>query len=319
MATLNVIPYATVQAALQEAHQNFRETRKYNTNFHTREEITAVLPNVTHYDPDDQPWILLEPWLDLITSSRGLQERDIHRILLPGKFLVHLIHASGVGLQLGRVSASDAEDLADAFPKLTTQGEIIENVAQKDKYFVRLDTCSLKDAIAGAGPLQSTTDLWTRLATSARGMTGLKDLRKAGMPIYLYLFSWDETLRTNLEYRVYCPPDTDKIAGISQYEWHAPWHHADAKEEHEDIADRLLSNCKRLHEKIMTHPAMTEVLRSRGFVFDVVADPVTQNVRLIELNDFGALSGCGACLYHWVRDARLLYGLNERVEVRVTV
>lgn len=318
MAALNVIPYASVQDALNEAKQDFRETREYNTNFHIRDEITAVLPNITHFNPEDQPWILLEPWLDLITSSRGLQESDIHRILLPGKFLVQLIHASQVGVHLGRISADDAEDLADTFPKVTIRGDIIEDLVQKNKFFVRLDACSLKDALIGEGPVKSTTDLWTRLATSARGMTGLKDLRKAGMPINMYLFPWDETLRTDLEYRVFCPPDMGKIAAISQYEWHARWYHADVKEEHESIPDRLLNSCKRLHQKIVAHPAMTEVLGSRGFVFDVVVDPVNQDVRLIELNDFGALSGCGACLFHWVRDARLLYGLNERVEVRVT-
>ncbi|CAF9939476.1 hypothetical protein IMSHALPRED_001364 [Imshaugia aleurites] len=318
MATLNVIPYASVQEALQEAKQDFRETREYNTAFHTREEITAVLPHVTHFNPEDQPWILLEPWLDLITSSRGLQENDIHRILLPGKFLVQLIHASRVGLQLGRISADDAEDLADTFPKLTIRGDCIEDLIQKNRFFIRLDTCSLKDAIIAEGSVQSTTDLWTRLATSARGMTELKDLRKAGMPIYMYLFPWDDMLQTDFEYRVYCPPDMGKIAAISQYKSHAPWYHADVQEEHERIADRLLKNCEKLHEKIVAHPAMTELLGSRGFVFDVVADPVKQDVRLIELDDFGALSGCGACLFHWVRDARLLYGLNERVEVRVT-
>ena len=318
MATLNVIPYVSIQEALKAANQEFRETREYNTKFHTREEITAVLPNITHFSPEDQPWILLEPWLDLITSSRGLQESKIHRIILPGKFLVLLIHASGVGLQLGRISAGDAEDLVDTFPKLTIRGEIIEDLVQKDKYFVRLDTCSLKDAIIGEGPVRSTTDLWTRLAISARGMTGVKDLRKAGIPIYMYLLPWDTMLRTELEYRVYCPPDKGKIAAMSQYHWHAPWYHAGVKDEHENIADRLFKNCEKLHRKIVAHPAMTEVLRSRGFVFDVVEDPVNQAVGLIELNDFGALSWCGACRFHWVRDASLFHGLNERIEVRVT-
>ena len=64
---------------------------------------------------------------------------------------------------------------------------------------------------------------------------------------------------------------------------------------------------------------MTDHLKSRGFVFDVIEDPNTQDVQLIELNDFGAMTGCGACLFHWVRDAKLLYGLEEKAEVRVTI
>ena len=318
MASLNVIPYTNVEQALKEAEQGFRETRVYNTSFHTREEIAAVVPNVTHFAPEDQPWILLEPWLDLITSSRGLQECNIHRVLLPGAFLVQLIHTSEVGVRLGRISPDDAEDLADAFPKLTVRGENVEDLIEGQRFFVRLDTCSLKDAIIGNGPVKSARDLWTRLATSGRGMIGLKDLRKAGRPVYVYLIPWDESMVTEREYRVYCPPDSGKIAAISQYKWHAPWIHAETNEEHNNITKRLVNNCEKLHEKIMVHHAMTELLKSRGFVFDVVVDPVSQEVSLIELNDFGALTGCGACLFHWVRDARLLYGLEEKVEVRVT-
>ena len=69
----------------------------------------------------------------------------------------------------------------------------------------------------------------------------------------------------------------------------------------------------------MGHPVMTEVLRKRGFVFDVYGDPRTQDVRLIELNDFGTMSGCGACLFHWIQDARVMYGVSEGIEVRVAI
>ena len=78
-------------------------------------------------------------------------------------------------------------------------------------------------------------------------------------------------------------------------------------------------SCEQVHQRIMAHPAMTKGLKAREFVFDVVEDPADQSVRLIELNDFGALSGCGACLFHWIRDAKLLYGFEKGVEMRVTV
>lgn len=70
----------------------------------------------------------------------------------------------------------------------------------------------------------------------------------------------------------------------------------------------------------MGHPAMTQELRRAGYTFDV-AERMDggEGVRLIELNDFGALSGCGSCLFQWVEDARVLYGLQPEVEVRVTI
>ena len=136
-------------------------------------------------------------------------------------------------------------------------------------------------------------------------------------------------MKTELEYRVYCPPPLAegkdsgksaeaKISAIPQYCWHTAWYHASAKNEHDSMAQRLLKSCQVLLEKIMAHPSMTDHLKSRGFVFDVIEDSSTQHVQLIELNDFGAMTRCGACLFHWVRDAKLLYGLEEKAEVRVT-
>ena len=62
---------------------------------------------------------------------------------------------------------------------------------------------------------------------------------------------------------------------------------------------------------------MTDKLKSRGSVYDIMEDPSTRDVQLIELNEFGATSGCGACLFHQVCGARTIYGLGEAIEVRV--
>ena len=321
MATLKIIPYRAIEQALAQQKETLQDQTDFNTVYHKREEIEATLPDLQHFAPDTQPWVLLEPWLDLIMASQGLQEVDVHRIRLPGTFLVQLIHASKLGLQMGRISKDDGEDLAKAFPKLTTSGTNLKNLIKTKRFFVRLDTCSLKDAMIGKGPVQSVQDLWMRLATSARGMAGIRDLNLHDLstPIYMYLFPWNDNIKTELEYRVYCAPPAGKIAAISQYTWHAPWYHASAARlDQEAIANRLLENCRAQHQKIMGHPAMTEALRNQGFVFDVYEDPNTQDVRLIELNDFGAMSGCGACLFHWIRDARVMYGVSEGIEVRVT-
>ena len=96
--------------------------------------------------------------------------------------------------------------------------------------------------------------------------------------------------------------------------------HADASLlEQQKIADAILEGCRAIHALILEHEAMTEVLKRRGFVFDVLEDAGTQEVQLIELNESGARSGCGSCLFHWIRDARLLYGREEMVEVRLAV
>lgn len=66
----------------------------------------------------------------------------------------------------------------------------------------------------------------------------------------------------------------------------------------------MLENHKAIHRRLMMHPAMTEAIETRGFVFDMLEDPDDNNAGcLIELKEFGAMSGCGSCLFHLLDDA----------------
>ena len=153
MATLKSIPYLAIERALAQEKNTLQDQRAFNTVFHKREEIEPILPALQHFAPDNQPWILPEPWLNLIMASPGLREVDVHRIKLPGSFLVQVIHASKLALPMGRISEDDAKDLAAAFPRKTTSGNILADLIETKRFFVRLDTCSLKDAMIGKGTI----------------------------------------------------------------------------------------------------------------------------------------------------------------------
>ena len=61
-------------------------------------------------------------------------------------------------------------------------------------------------------------------------------------------------------------------------------------------------------------PSMSSILRRDGFTFDVLETfdgDGSQGVQLVELNEFGAMSGCGSCLFEWIRDAEALYGVHK--------
>jgi hypothetical protein len=70
---------------------------------------------------------------------------------------------------------------------------------------------------------------------------------------------------------------------------------------------------------------MDKLLLQQGFSFDVMFDGESGNIKLIELNSFGARSGCGSCLCHWLRDWNVLYGKHKdggegvEVEFRISV
>jgi len=66
---------------------------------------------------------------------------------------------------------------------------------------------------------------------------------------------------------------------------------------------------------------MDKLLLEQGFTFDVMYAEDTGECKLIELNSFGARSGCGSCLFHWLSDEVVLYGekVDGEVEFRIAV
>lgn len=138
-------------------------------------------------------------------------------------------------------------------------------------------------------------------------------------PIYLYLFPCNESMKSGLEYRVSCPPTCLEIAAISQYRWFEPWCYALVPQHgRASIAGKIVEGIKAIHQRITAIPAMTERLKGVGLSFDVFEDGTeNHNVQLIELNHFGAMSGCGSCIFHWIQDARVLYDLQGELKFRV--
>ena len=86
---------------------------------------------------------------------------------------------------------------------------------------------------------------------------------------------------------------------VTQNTRHEPWfHNVKSRQDEKEITDRLGNQCQKRYDKIIIDAACTSLLRFRGSVLDGVKDPSTQAVRLIELNEFGAQSGCRAYLSH---------------------
>ena len=143
-----------------------------------------------------------------------------------------------------------------------------------------------------------------------------------------------------------------RVSAISQYRWHAPWKGGKKGESAQETAQRVLAGAEKLRENIVRHAEklkaevevegesegrasegmvwVLERLRDEGWVFDVydaaggAAGTEPENgmgdeVQLVKVNPFGAMSGCGSCLFHWIRDAEVLYGVREECEIRVAV
>ena len=169
------------------------------------------------------------------------------------------------------------------------------------------------------------------LASSMRARSEIERRLYDGTPIYVYLRPWDELIVAGVEFRCFVLPLMEfamndgqqqlSISAMSQYYWHHPFPRVH-KDDAADIGCLALEGGEKLLEEV-TEAAKeantVDGLKTSGFAMDVVVkiDGSKREVQLVETNPFGAMSGCGSCLFHWIQDARQLYGLKESVQIRV--
>lgn len=106
---LSILSFDRVQRALDGATETPVEQHDFNTDSHSLKDIQKLLPSLPHVPQSPmQPWVLLEPWLDLVIRSQGLSSSDIHKIELPRSFLAQSLMMSRVTF-LGGHLPRDAE------------------------------------------------------------------------------------------------------------------------------------------------------------------------------------------------------------------
>lgn len=150
--------------------------------------------------------------------------------------------------------------------------------------------------------------------------------RESDPSTQLILNPWNDKMDAATEFRVFVPPPAARgvahpeksdfrVSGISQYKWHgsldlpfdAPiiW-----------VADRVWKGARgtlaSIAEYISTEleADIENLLLRHGFSFDIALRE-DDSEQLEEINPFGAMSGCGSCLFNWVLDGKMLYGLEE--------
>lgn len=286
----------------------------FNTCFHRVDE--ADLPR-----PSEEPYSFSR-WLPLILETRNIEPADAQTINLSPAQARLLLNAASASIVTGNLNQAYLEDIKD---------EIIEPLFSGLRFpdsglFMRLNGCSPKDGkqrIPGQLALHSIEDIILRLTTSERAcnmLTKALDSKEERAPIIFLPFN--NRMASRREYRVYCNPIEARITAISQYCWHKPWMFAShSTEEQKAIIQEIWHKTRGMHKRIMDcldhHDEIDKLLIQQGFSFDVFYDEDSKSIELVELNVFGARSGCGSCLFHWIQDLDLLYGKVEEVEFRV--
>ena len=256
---------------------------KFNSAFHKPAEVTTGEERAT-CEPT-----YYGPWLPLITATAGRAIQDV----------VVLVYASKAGTITGRIPGSELEELTDYFEKL------VPPHFPKEGWFLRLEDASPKDGVGGMRPKHTCMEILHTLVTSLRASTAIRYQLDKKQPIRLYLIPFNKSMDTSREFRIFCSPG-GHISAVSQYKWFrgTTW-------DDEEIRD-IGEGAQQLHQLIMSQDnAARDEIRRQGFVFDMLYTPSHRHVfQLVELNHFGALTGCGSCLFHWIRDRELLYAGN---------
>lgn len=306
------VDYDDVKQAITEPNQ-----REFNTFFHTLEEA----PDITDI-PSEAPYSF-KRWLPLILSTRSIPPAAVQTVTLSRPQARLLLDAAEGSLQTGTVNRMFAEDLDDMIkPLLRTRLAF-----PPEGLFLRLDACSPKDGaqlVPGRLALHRVDEVVLRLVTSRRARNSLSHSLGDGRGSFgLFFMPFDARMRSEREYRAFCPPGARRVTAVSQYQWHKPWRFArsDADGQH-SAARTILDGVAEIHRLILADlkddDRMDELLVEQGFSFDVFFDEGSGTCQLVELNVFGARSACGSCLFHWVKDRDQLYGKSDGIELRVT-
>ncbi|KAH8195205.1 hypothetical protein TruAng_010623 [Truncatella angustata] len=272
------VDYVQVLADLQLQHPT-----EFNTSFHTAEEAP-------HYErPSEEPYSF-KRWLALILQSRGLRLESMQTIPFSRREARLLLDAAEASIQTRTVNRMFREDIdEEIIPKFSSLK------FPKEGLFMRLNACSAKDG-ARKNPqitsLHSAEEIVLLLVTSIRARNALFKCMETGEQFELFFLPFDLRMRSENEYRVFCPPDGSTISGISQYQWHKRWKHADqTTEDAQQLMRNISHGCEALRLQILqalrSDDETDNLLLKQGFSFDVLFDDQTKQCELIELNVFG--------------------------------
>ncbi|KAF9767056.1 hypothetical protein IL306_000431 [Fusarium sp. DS 682] len=271
--------------------------------------------------PSEEPYYFSR-WLPLILKTRNLDLKDAQIVRLTPAQAKLLVAASATSIITGEHNRAYQEDInEEIIPHLSSLNFPVEGL------FMRLDGCSPKDGrqtVPGRLSLHSPDDIIIRLITSQRARNEMsKSLKEESPTVNLTFLPFNERMGSRREYRVYCAPEAGAITAVSQYCWHKPWFFSDEQPENRArVVDNIWKGIQKIHDDILqdldTSNELDHLLLKQGLSFDVFYDEADESSQLVELNVFGARSGCGSCLFHWINDWDKLYGNDERVEFRVT-
>lgn len=343
---IRIVDYALVAADhhevkhLQDTSHPTSRSQRFNTAHHNRLDILPVIsesPSFTHEQP---PWTAYGYvlWQPLIARSQKMSES--HIIQIPGFLYEDLMRCHAAWIATNQFPPKLINETVMAWQSTKRGKELMKVLDGEKRWFIRLDQMSPKDSpFGGKEPSSTFEDVIVKLCSSMRAWNCLQNERanaeaqKRELKIDLVLNPWDSEMDAGREFRVFVPPPAARgaeeevgklrVSVISQYKWPFPFacpFGLDIEQAADLVcagADAVMNDIRAFVQDTISEQ-IRQLLIKHGFSFDVALQP-DGTVQLVEVNPFGALSGCGACLFNWVKDGTVLYGLQSEIEFAVTL
>ncbi|KZV76259.1 hypothetical protein PENSPDRAFT_747943 [Peniophora sp. CONT] len=323
--TLTILPLSTITDDCSPG--------LYNSTIHSGSDLDSLRelrPDLTLEKPS---WTLdaYSNYATLVSSSQHIPPEDCHTITLPRIIASEMVDLQTSFLFTGKVRDAALDDLEEAILSVPSQRAQVDHAfplagSGHRAWFIRMSSASPKDSPEKM-PVRSLRQMLRTLCTSRRVQSDIDFQFENSRPVQVFLRPWDPEMREGaVEFRAFVPPAFPivgqssergplRISAISQYVWHKPF---PSRFDLRQTADIAVRGAHELLPRILEcarEAGVLEGVKKAGISFDVIVRD--GECQLIEVNPFGSMSGCGSCLFQWVRDVRLLYGLEEKLEVRV--
>ncbi|ARF10306.1 hypothetical protein Hokovirus_1_185 [Hokovirus HKV1] len=174
------------------------------------------------------------------------------------------------------------------------------------KYFIRTDTCSLKDGFFGNIAYDDNDKILLSLITSKRINYVLNMCIENNIDnLSLYYVPWRNDFDQKNEFRVFIY--NNKVTCISQYIW---FENLNVENNIQQYVQYILDFCENNISKF------NKIMKN--IIVDVIVIDNSENitVELIELGPFGKKYSVGSCLFHWINDNDKIKNNDDLIYVR---
>ncbi|KAI1207842.1 uncharacterized protein F4807DRAFT_168231 [Annulohypoxylon truncatum] len=273
-----VIKYSDVQYDIEGQKLDFHDelnTQKFNTSSYRWDYTWAM--NI----PSELPYSF-QRWLPLILASRSLSPSDVQTVTLGNPEVCLLEKIAKTSVTSREIDGAYEDKVKEKIAPLFSTLEF-----PPQGLFMQLNTCSTKDGVPGlvGGALCTVKEVILQLVTSKKALNAfswhlqdrterlfyygspfMTERHQASFevwhssqePLQLFLLPFDDRMKQEREYRVFCPPAwrsskyTPKITAISQRKWDEPWLLANMPlPDMKQWASKILAMCDEIRERIL--------------------------------------------------------------------